>query len=251
MDNIGVIIQARTGSTRLPSKMVIPFYEEKGILEILIERLKKANITNSIIVATTKSPNDNAIVSLAERHNCLVFRGSEHNVLERFIEAAKSNGIDKIIRVCADNPFLDTNYLKNMIKVFAGSDVDYLCYSLSTGKPTILTHYGFWAEGVSLKALKKVQQLTNEKLYLEHVTNYIYTYESDFSLERIKIPEYIEKTNLRLTIDTQEDFDLAIKVYNEVKNKEEEIDTKNIVNIVKENKEWLNAMEKQIKLNTK
>ncbi|MDB4710952.1 hypothetical protein OAF16_04405, partial [Flavobacteriales bacterium] len=106
MSETGIIIQARTGSTRLPNKIILPFYKEKGILELIVERINKYTDI-PIVVATTKNPKDDAIVKIASKNGVGCYRGSENNVLSRFIETAKKNNFKNIIRICADNPFLD------------------------------------------------------------------------------------------------------------------------------------------------
>ena len=107
MENLGIIIQARTGSTRLPFKMTLPFFNDRGILELLLSRLKKAGLADKTIVATTENVRDDIICNIARNAGVSYFRGSESDVLDRFIQAANHYYVSKIIRICADNPFLD------------------------------------------------------------------------------------------------------------------------------------------------
>jgi spore coat polysaccharide biosynthesis protein SpsF len=107
---IAIIIQARTGSTRLANKMLKPFYQNQTILQIIIENLKR-DIDLPIILATTNNPNDDCLEQVAEENGIFCFRGSEENVLQRFIDAAHQYQVDVIIRVCADNPFLNPAYI--------------------------------------------------------------------------------------------------------------------------------------------
>lgn len=209
-----IIIQARVGSTRFPNKMTIPFYQEKGMLHYLLTRLKKAELPVRIILAIPDSlPNDN-LQTIASDLDIPVFRGSEENVLFRFIRAAETHHVNNIIRVCADNPFLDTHSLKALIDAFAKTDADYIPFCLSDNTPTIKTHFGFWAEGVLLSTLKTIARNTNKKIYLEHVTNYIYTVQSGHALTpSFHIhPLYIDRTLeiqswARFTVDTKNDFE--------------------------------------------
>jgi spore coat polysaccharide biosynthesis protein SpsF len=249
---IGIIIQARTGSTRLPQKMTLPFYNGKGILETILLRLKEANPELPIILATTTNSNDDTIEEIANKQNISVARGSENNVLSRFILAAENNNIQKIIRICADNPFLDITALKHQIDSFKTSKADYWCYSKSDKTPTIKTHYGFWTEGVSLDSLKKIQGLTNEAIFQEHVTNYIYTYPKHFKIHFEEIDISIEhEYNVRLTIDTKKDFQTATEIYSELSSKNLSWEAKNIVEYIKTKPEWLSAMKNEIITNTK
>ena len=71
----GIIVQARTGSTRLPNKVLLPFYKEQCILDIVLQKLK--TLRYPIVVATSNNPNDNKIVKAAKRNNVQIFRASE------------------------------------------------------------------------------------------------------------------------------------------------------------------------------
>lgn len=214
-----IILQARTGSTRLPNKMLMPFHEGKGILQILLERIRSAfpEGFDRITVATTTSPGDDRIAELCAGTGFRCFRGSESDVLERFIGAAEEAGADKIIRVCADNVFLDTAALRSLYDRIERENADYASFRTSAGVPSIKTHYGFWAEGVTLNALRRVRKATDEAIYHEHVTNYIYTHPEDFTIDLRPISDTIEGIenypDLRLTIDTREDFDISREIY--------------------------------------
>ncbi len=248
---IGIIIQARYGSTRLPFKMVKNFYNNFGILEILINRLTYANLNIPIILATTNNILDNKIANIAIKNKIRYFRGNEENVLNRFINAAKINKIDKIIRICADNPLLDITYLRNMINEFKNSNVDYWSYQLPNNKLTILSHFGFWAEGVKLSALERIAENTNESKYIEHVTNYIYLNKNKFDIHLEKLNCDSLNENIRLTIDTISDFKIVKEIYNKFKKENIKLNINNIINIVNENIEWQNQMKKNMILNEK
>lgn len=251
MDRTGIIIQARLGSKRLPKKMIIPFYEEKGILECLLGNLTSA-LLQPIVVATTDKAEDDAIEDLVKGYGVECFRGDERNVLNRFIQCAEKYSFNRIIRICADNPFLDIPSLIHLIDKMNNCEVDYLSYALSTGVPVIQTHYGFWAEGVTLKALKVVAKSTNDCLFTEHVTNFIYSSCSRdvFNISWIEVPNFIEESDIRLTIDTQQDFVVARDIYNEFM-KFEERSLRRLVSFVLSHQNYLAAMKEQISLNKK
>lgn len=250
--SIGIIIQAREGSSRLKNKMTLPFYQSKGILEFVLDRLISADLGIPIIMATTIEERDDKLVEIANRYKIKTFRGEEDNVLNRFILAAKESQINKIIRVCADNPFLDIESIRQQIIDFKFSDNDYLCYCTSGSKPTILTHYGFWTEGVTLKALLKTQQKTIEPIHLEHVTNYIYSNPTEFTIQSNEIPLEIEKREkIRLTVDTIDDFNLASRIANDLISENNTISLESIVNYLDKNPDFENIMIKQILNNSK
>lgn len=246
----GIIIQARQGSTRLPNKMNLSFYGGRTILELLVDQLKISFPNIPIILATTSNSNDDSIVRQGEQFEIEIFRGSEENVLKRFIDAASKFGITKIVRVCADNPFLNMSAVQNLIQELQSNDYDYISFRTNDGIPSIKTHYGFWAEGVKKSCLEKVQNKTSDKFFLEHVTNYIYSNPSKFNLRFLKIPSILEGRKIRLTIDTYQDFEIAQKIYEEVK-KQKVTSIPEIISIIESNSTWINEMEKQIILNSK
>lgn len=252
MGNCGIIIQARTGSTRLPKKMILPFYNGNCIIRILLERLKKEFNDIPVIVATTQNTNDDIIAGIAEYCKCNVFRGSENDVLNRFISAAETYGITDIVRVCADNPFLDMEGIKTIIRKLADTpNADYVTFAKKDGTPAMKTHYGFWAEAVRFDSLLKVSSLTPEKLYHEHVTNFIYSNKDIFNVSYIPVPEYIDKNNrIRLTLDTIEDFEMQKEIFSKVM-EAGGINIENVMKFIEQNQEYYEMMEKQIIRNSK
>lgn len=209
-----VIIQARTGSTRLPGKMLKPFFGNKTIPELIIEELSDFLPGSPIVLATTVNPNDDALAALAENAGIMVFRGSEDNVLERFMMCAEHFGFSAFLRVCADNPFLCGRYAKFLAERFHFDDFDYFSFVLEDGTPVIRSHFGFFCEAVSLRALKKTASLTQDKFFLEHVTNFIYGHSDEFSIAFSPVPAVLNaRRDIRLTIDTARDFEDVSLLY--------------------------------------
>lgn len=247
MSEIAIIIQARCGSTRLPNKMILPFFDDKSILEIIINRLSKKYKT---ILATTDSVKDDSLSALAKSNNVKVFRGSEENVLERYIGCAKTHGIDTIIRVCADNPFINIDLIDKLLGLYNGED--YCSFKYLDGKPTILGHLGLFCEITKLNTLIKVNKITNEKRYREHVTNYIYLNPKDFNIKLFDFPLQIPKYDgIRLTVDTQEDFDLIKGLYKKFGACQNVLELETMINYVSSNNVLLSAMGREIKKNSK
>jgi len=248
--NIAIIIQARTGSTRLPNKMIMPFADGKTILEIIIERLKMF-VDLPIILATTTNKADNALEDVANKLQVVCFRGSESNVLNRFIAAASFAGTQKIIRVCADNPFLNALAMNELVLVASQSSADYVGFRIND-KPSIKTHFGFWGEYVTLDALKRVATITTQPLYLEHVTNYLYEHPEIFDIEWIKTPEaVVDREDIRLTIDTMTDFTNANTIYDEVYKSSINPTLAEVVNILDQTPQLLEQMKLEITKNSK
>ena len=250
MTKLGIILQARTGSTRMPEKVILPFYEGKSILDLLIEKVQKLGVP--AVLATTVNPSDDRICDLAARHDFPVFRGSENDVLDRFIQAARLFKFGKVIRVCADNPFLDLAGMKTLTEAFEKSDADYLSFQLAGNKPSILTHFGFWTEAVRLDALEKAQQLTNEKLYHEHVTNFIYGNPQLFNVQFIQAdPLVFSRTDIRMTLDTLEDFQVQQQIFATISKENPNFGIPEIVSWLDLHPEILEVMKNEILKNQK
>lgn len=212
----GIIIQARTGSTRLPNKILLPFYNHKSIIDILIENIKHACPDKTIVLATTYRSQDDVLEHVADEHSIHCYRGSEDNVLERFIGAANEYGMDRLIRVCSDNPFLQDDTFQVLFNQDDAHPADYLSYAFANGQPVIKSHLGLFSELTTANALHRVAKATNEKLYCEHVTNYLYAHPEQFNVRLLPLPAILEnRHDLRFTLDTHDDFILLQKLYAE------------------------------------
>jgi spore coat polysaccharide biosynthesis protein SpsF len=242
------IIQARLTSTRLPGKILLPFtHDGRTILDIIIDKLKDFH-NYRIVVATSDDKNNDSLVDYLIQKDILYFRGSENDVLCRFISAAEYFHIDKIVRICSDNPFIDVASINTLLQTVQECPADYISFNVD-GTPSIKTHFGFWAEFVTTDALKRVSQLTDDALYHEHVTNYIYTHKNEFDIKWIDVDSSIaNKSNIRLTIDTKNDFALAQEIWEKVG---EQHSISDIISLVKDNEEYLYRMQQEINKNTK
>ena len=244
------IVQARMGSTRLPGKILLPFYEGHSILELLIKKLFR--IPNaSVVVATSEKEADDRIAEVAGKMGALVYRGAENDVLERFIQAATFYRAQHIIRVCSDNPFLELASIGNLMERASENNVDYISFHIQ-GKPSIKTHYGFWTEYVTLDALKRVAEMTSQTIYHEHVTNYIYEHPQLFDIDWIKGPDILNGVNnIRLTIDTETDFENARKIYMDICMDDLYPTIEKVVSYLQQHPECFIIMDEQIKMNSK
>ncbi len=248
---LGFIIQVRSGSVRLPGKMTKDFWNKKTILELIIEKLQKSFPNINIILATSVNKNDIVFKRIAEKYSVDFFQGSENDVLERFLKTAENFKVEKIIRICADNPFLDMNEMSTLIKNIDEKS-DYISFEINNS-PSIKTHFGFWAEYVKLDALQKVKLQTKELIFKEHVTNYIYTHPEKFKIKFLNPNPKVNATeNVRMTIDTLDDFQTLQEVYKDLhKLYGNDFDIYNIIEFLDNNDLYKQKMKIQIQLNSK
>ena len=123
---IFAIVQARMGSTRFPGKMLKKL-GSYHILEWVINRLKRANNLDGIVLATTTLPEDDVLQQKAKFWGVDVFRGSKEDVLGRFYKAARYFEANTIVRVCGDNPFVAPEEIDRLIEFFDNNPCDYAC----------------------------------------------------------------------------------------------------------------------------
>lgn len=254
---IGLVLQARVGSSRLPQKMIKPFFEEKGVFELLLDRLCKFFPEIPIFLATSTNIENNPLINIAKKYNIKSYRGSENNVLERFIETSQKYNIKNIIRICCDNPFLDMDELKKLIS-FAklANNLDYISFSINN-KPTILSHFGFWTEYTNLEALQKAYIFINNnskiQFHREHVTSYLYTNPEIFKIKLLDTPSLLKnREDIRLTLDTINDFNLLSKIYKGIySNYKDNFNIINIIRYLDKNPKYKIQMIDEIKQNLK
>jgi len=208
---IGIIIQARVASTRLPQKMIKKI-AGKTVLEHVIIRAQKVKNCNQVILATTDKKEDGILEKIAKKLNILVYRGSENDVLDRFYQAAKKFKIDLIIRITADCPLLDPTIVERVIDFYLKGNYDYV----SNVRPPTFPD-GMDVEVFSFQALEKSWQEAKLPSEREHVTPYI---AKNFQLFKIgNITANKDFSHLRLTVDEKKDLTLVIKIYEELYNK--------------------------------
>lgn len=201
LKNIGIIIQARLGSTRLPSKILLPI-KGNSIFQIQIDRLK--HIDCPIYIATTTKDADNAVVDFATRNNLSYYRGDEDNVLSRYYECAKEYKLDVIIRLTSDCPLIDPVIIKDGLDQYIALNNSRLYIS-----NTVTRSYprGFDFEIFSFELLKDAFVKAVESSDKEHVTPFMWKNRSG-DIDIKQIIRTIDASNYRLTLDTQEDLTL-------------------------------------------
>jgi spore coat polysaccharide biosynthesis protein SpsF len=204
------IIEARMTSTRLPGKIVRPILG-RPVLELLIERLRRARRLNHIVVATTSNPSDDGVEELTRRVGVGCFRGSEEDVLDRVLQAAHAAGADVIVEITGDSPLIDPAIVDLVFEVYQANRFDYVSNALKQTFPI-----GLDTQVFSTAVLDQVAQLTNDPTDHEHVSLYIYEHPERFSLHNVESGLPDKYWNLRLTLDTLEDLALIRAIYEEL-----------------------------------
>ena len=230
------------GSARLKGKVLKKIYKDKTILDFIIENLKKLN--NKIIIATTQKTLDKKIVEKAKFHNVDYYCGEEDNVLNRFIECAQKYKVSDIIRVTADNVFIQPYFVDQIINTNK-SDLDYISYKIGS-KNVVLMHLGLFCEYVRLDAIEKVASKTTNKKDLEHVTYNIYSHPREFKIKYLEVPKELLREDIRLTIDKIEDFEICMKIIKYLKENGIEWHYNNILDYIQKKPRILEQMKRNL-----
>jgi len=204
-----LITQARTGSTRLPKKVLLKVGDNE-LLKIQLNRLSLCKEIDKIIVATTISPDDDIIVNLCKGWNQEVKRGSVDDVLDRYFQSLKSLQPQWVVRVTSDCPLIDPNLVDAVIKMAKTTDVDYASNVLEERYPD-----GQDVEVFKFSALERAWKeatLTSDR---EHVTPYIRTnssYKGGKLFNSVNFPCGDNFSEIRMTVDEPRDFELIKKL---------------------------------------
>ena len=197
------IIQARTGSARLPKKVIQKIDNDLTVLDYVIDQVKYSQKIEKIIVATTNLIEDDLICKYANLQKIECFRGSSEDVLDRFYQCAKKYSAKTIVRITADNPLIDPNIIDKVINEY--NKCDFITNTLERTFP-----YGTEVEVFSFVSLKKAWENAKKPSEREHVTPFIRNPKNKFVLKNIKNQKNI--SNFRYTVDKLEDLQLVKEI---------------------------------------
>lgn len=209
---IGCIVQARTGSSRLPDKAMKLLDEKHSILHYVISQLQYSKLLDDIVIATTDLEEDDIIVKFAQENGFKYFRGSEKDVLDRHYQCAKKFTFSTIVRIPSDKPLIDPQIVDKVVKVFTMSKYDYVSNFLHYTFP-----YGTEVEVFSFEALEKAWNLARLPSEREHVTPYIYNHKDKFKIFNVINSE--DLSHLRWEVDREKDFELVKIIVERIKSR--------------------------------
>jgi len=208
---IAAIIQARLGSKRFPKKI----FKKLGnnlILEVMYKRISMSKKVNKIIICTTNNKLDDQIELFCKKFNIEFFRGSENNVMLRYIKCAEKFNIKHIIRLTGDCPLVDPKDVDRMISLYKKTRCDYLANTCPPEKSKFPN--GSDIEIFSAKKLSSIYNYEKRKKNREHVTlNF-------WKENKYKSIIFDNKKNLskyRYTLDYFEDLKVINKIYTNFK----------------------------------
>lgn len=201
------VIQARTGSSRLPSKVLAPL-SGRPLIERVLQRAARARRVDEVVLATTENLNDDPVARIAECAGFRVVRGSEHDVLSRFALAIKASSADVVVRLTGDCPLLEPDVIDLAIERFEASGADYAYASTRCGFPR-----GLDTEVVRAKHLLTADAVSTDAFEREHVTPYVDRRPDQFVHARVGAPPGLTRPAYRLCVDEPVDLELVDLLY--------------------------------------
>ena len=209
LNMIAAIIQARMTSTRLPGKIMADI-GGKPLLKRMLDRVRRATKLNKIIVATTVNSADDVAAKLCTDEDVDVFRGSEHDVLDRFHGAAQAAGAISVVRLTADCPMIDPQLIDEVVSRYSHGDCDYASNAIERTYPD-----GLDVEVFSRAALDEAQAKANHPYLREHVTPYIHG-NSDYgsgNFRRAAVTYAADFSHIRWTVDRPDDLERVRELF--------------------------------------
>ncbi|MFA6506853.1 MAG: NTP transferase domain-containing protein [Treponemataceae bacterium] len=197
-----VILQARLDSSRLPLKALLPLDGEPLVFRVM-SALRAVHADAYVLACPADS--EASFAPYAERAGFRVVVGSKEDVLERYCDALRATGADRVIRATGDNPFVfpDAADAINRESILLGAD-----YGAFASLP-----YGAGVEAVSAEALLRAEREARLPLEREHVCPYLYGHPELFTLHRPLAPFAWRGPDVRITVDTAADYERANALY--------------------------------------
>jgi spore coat polysaccharide biosynthesis protein SpsF len=197
-ERLGIILQARMGSTRLPGKVLMPI-GNRMLLDHILDRLKCLKHAATTVIATSEISGDNVVARFCIERSVACFRGSEANVLDRYYQCARVYGFGHIVRLTGDNPFPDIEELDNLVDLHLSAETDYANSFASLP-------IGVGTEIFTFAALEKSWREGKAPHHLEHVNEYMLENPRIFKTAVLSVSADKNRPDIRLTVDTTEDY---------------------------------------------
>jgi spore coat polysaccharide biosynthesis protein SpsF len=207
---LAVVVQARTGSTRLPGKVLMPVAGEP-LLARMIERVRAARTAFELVVATTTEPADDPVVEICRRVGARVFRGHPTDLLERHVIAARDVGADAVAKVPSDCPLIDPAAIDRVLGAFGRSE--------GTADYASNLHPASWPDGhdievMTMQALETAHREAQKPHEREHTTPFLWDQPERFHCVNVtwETGQDLSMSH-RMTIDYPEDYAFVAAVY--------------------------------------
>ena len=237
MSKIVLIIQARMSSTRLPGKSMMPL-ADKPLVYRMVERLKKCNHVDEIVIATSDQPEDQVLVDLAKELEVLYFQGNLLDVRDRYLNAAEKFQADFIIRIQADNPMPDSNEIDKLVKFHLEHNPSGFSSNLAQVNNSGYMD-GIGAEIFSTKLLQESVARSSSENVKEHVHRNFFDYATQTPVDDTwcpiaspKAPAELQRPDIILDVNTMDDYTKIKRIYDNLYPKNPNFTTVDVINFI-------------------
>lgn len=226
------IIQARMGSTRLPGKVMLDLAGQPMLVRD-VNRARRAQTLDEIVVATTVKSADDVISDLCESFGWLCIRGDEQDVLDRYYRAAVEREANVIVRLTSDCPLIDPDVIDIVVSEF--ERLHPVCDYLSNTLPPRTFPRGLDTEVFSFRALEQAWRDDSNAAWREHVTPYIYRNPDIFKFSGVECD--VDCSKMRWTVDTPADLEFVRKIYAHFG--DDDFSYKDVLALLEEHSDWV------------
>lgn len=202
---VGFLITARLKSTRLPLK-ILKDLKGKTVIEWVIDRAKEVKNISEIVLCTSANPQDRPLVDISKENAIYYFNGDPEDVLKRLLDAAKFFGLDCFISVTADNPLFSIYYSNIVVDYLKKDSYDFIKLE---GLPLGTAVYGLRTKAV--ETVCKIKKIVDTEIW-----GYLFDKPEIFDVKTIKVEGKLNRPELRLTLDYEEDYELINDIYHHV-----------------------------------
>lgn len=235
------IVQARSGSSRLPGK-ILKSICGKTLLELQLERMQQSHLAGQIIVATTREANDDIIQEICEQNNTFCFRGHSSDLLDRHYKAAIAFKPDAVIKVPSDCPLIDPKVIDLVIQEFIN---DFPEYDYVSNLHPATFPDGNDVEIMKFSALHSAWKEAEKDFEFEHTTPYIWEHPNKFKIKNVvwNANKDYSMTH-RFTLDYEEDFLFIKSIYENLYSKNKKFSLDDILQLLNNNPNLLKINQK-------
>ena len=185
----------------------------QSVLGQVVRRVTDSILLDGVIVVARDSAEGRAVADLVPP-DVPVFVGGQPDALHRFTRALEEYPAEAVVRVRGDNLFIDPGLIDRLVATAQSHPTcDYVSYCSRDGRPAILSPVGIFAEWFRGKALRRAARKNQDTADRDHVTRYIYSHPEKFNLRLIPAPPGIDRDDVRLTVDIEEDWDHAMAIF--------------------------------------
>ena len=204
------------------------------MLQLLIERLQRARTLDDIAVAAPVSRDNDHIEDLCLRLGIGIYRGSEEDVLDRVVGAARAFNADIIVEITADCPLMDPGLVDAVVGDFMMGGADFVA-----NLPEYTTPRGTDVRVFTTEQLEEINRISSDLADHEHVSLHFWEHPEKYRLRntRFDFPRYV--ADLRLTVDTEEDFELIRRIFEALYPGNPDFSFADVLEVLRNHPDWI------------